>query len=53
MTATAVPITAVQTHPIPHGSRGRVNPPITSRRIAMSMITTISGIDTTPFSTAD
>ena len=51
--ATAAAIAAVDSHPIAQSSRGRVKAPITSRCIAISMITTISGTATTPLMTAD
>ena len=53
MIATTTVITPVHNHPITHSARGSTNWPITSCRIAMSMMIAISGTATTPLITAD
>lgn len=53
MIPTATAIAAVHNHPIAHNARGSTNRPITSRRVAISMMITISGTATTPLITAD
>src|SRR3984957_556457 len=53
MIATTTPIVAVDNHPIAHNARGSTKSPITSSRIAMSMMITINGTATTPLITAD
>ena len=53
MIATATAIAPVHSQPIAHSARGSTKRPITSWRIAMSMIITISGTATTPLITAD
>ena len=50
---TTTAIVTVQNHPIAHSARGSTKRPITSWRIAMSMMITISGTATTPLITAD
>ena len=52
MIPTATAIAPVYNHPITHSVRGSTKRPITSRRIAMSMMITISGTATTPLITA-
>jgi len=53
MIATTTAIVPVHNHPIAHSARGSTKQPITSCRIAMSMMITISGTATTPLITAD
>ena len=53
MIATTTAIVAVDNHPIAHSARGSTKSPITSSRIAMSMMITINGTATTPLITAD
>ena len=53
MIATTTAMITVHNHPIAHSSRGSTKRPITSRRIAMSMMIAISGTATTPLITAD
>lgn len=53
MIPTATAIVAVDSHPIAHSGRGSTKAPMTSRRIAISMMTTINGTATTPLITAD
>jgi hypothetical protein len=53
MITTTTAIVPVLNHPIAHNARGRTKRPITSRRIAMSMMITINGTATTPLITAD
>jgi hypothetical protein len=53
MIATTTAIVPVQSHPIAHSARGSTKRPITSVRMAMSMMITISGTATTPLITAD
>ena len=53
ITTTAIAIVAVQSQPMAHSGRGKVNRPMIRFCIAMIMMTTISGTATTPFSTAD
>jgi hypothetical protein len=53
MIPTATAIVAVHSHPIAHSGRGSTKRPMTSRRIAISMMMTISGTATTPLITAD
>src|ERR1700722_13350579 len=53
MIATTTAIVAVDNHPIAHSARGSTKSPITSWRIAMSMMITINGTATTPLITAD
>jgi len=48
MIATTTAIVAVDNHPIAHSVRGNTKPPITSSRIAMSMMITINGTATAP-----
>ena len=50
---TATAIVPVHNHPIAHSTRGSTKRPITSGRIAISMMITISGTATTPLITAD
>jgi hypothetical protein len=50
---TATVIAPVHSHPMAHTARGSTKRPITSRRIAISMMMTISGAATTPLITAD
>ena len=50
---TATVIAPVHSHPTARRPGGRTNGPITSRRIAMSMMIAISGTATTPLMTAD
>src|SRR5271170_4266454 len=50
--ATAAIVT-VHSHPIAHGARSNTKRPVTSRRIAISIMITISGTATTPLMTAD
>src|SRR5579863_6639377 len=52
-TAMTTAIVAVDNHPIAHSARGSTKSPITSSRIAMSMMITINGTATTPLITAD
>ena len=53
MIATTTAIVAVDNHPIAHSARGSTKSPITSSRIAMSIMITINGTATTPLMTAD
>jgi hypothetical protein len=53
MIATTAAIVAVDSHPIPHSARSSTKSPITSSRIAMSMMIIINGTATTPLITAD
>ena len=50
--ATAAAIAAVASQPITHNQRGSTKPPMMSRRLAMNIITIISGTATTPLITA-
>src|SRR5262249_36640548 len=50
---TATAITTVDSQPSPHSNRGKVNWPITSRRIVISIIIAMTGTATTPLITAD
>jgi hypothetical protein len=53
MSTTATLIAPVHSHPMAHNTGGSTKAPITSRRIAMSMMIAISGAATTPLMTAD
>ena len=53
MSATATAIVPVHSHPMAHSAGGSTKAPITSRRIAISMMIAISGTATTPLMTAD
>ena len=53
MSATATLIAPVHSQPTAHNAGGSTKAPITSRRIAMSMMIAISGAATTPLMTAD
>jgi len=48
MIATTTAIVPVHDHPIAHNARGSTKRPMTSRRIAISMMIAISGAATTP-----
>src|ERR1700691_5143360 len=49
----AANITKVAIHPTARSPRGKVNCPITLGLADISMVITIRGVETTPFSTAD
>ena len=53
MSPTATAIVPVQSQPTAHNAGGSTKAPITSRRIAISMMIAISGTATTPLITAD
>jgi chorismate synthase len=53
MIATTTAIVTVHNHPIAHSARGSTKRPITSGRIAISMMIAISGTATTPLITSN
>ena len=53
MSPTAAVIAPVHNHPMARNAGGNTNGPITSRRVAISMMIAINGAATTPLMTAD